>query len=204
MSPSSGNIVSDTHLLHCVSKKALYLPCYSFDKHEPILIILSRNVIEKVGNQKVLYFPTSSNSFYGEQRSLVAPGRIKLIQYTRNERACLASCGYWTTRGLPTRGLDDSRTGQLADVIGDFACLCFRSFGGVCETASCPVRDLSSPRVDQSASWQSASRRIRELSSYPSCKVNRPPRSHRGSFVNVQSFVQSLVLMLRSIEVVIS
>jgi len=23
--------------------------------------------------------------------------------------------GYWTTRGLPTRGLDDSQTGQLAD-----------------------------------------------------------------------------------------
>ena len=58
------------------------------------------------------------------------------------------------TRGLPTRGLDDlrtgqlvdwtsrvldkSRTGQLADAIGDFACLVFL-FGGVCETASCPV-----------------------------------------------------------------
>jgi len=26
--------------------------------------------------------------------------------------------------------------------------LSFRSFGGICETASCPVRDLSSPRVD--------------------------------------------------------
>ena len=55
-------------------------------------------------------------------------------------------------------------------------------FGGICETASCPVRDLSSPRVDWcaiclvreltsprdvlSASWQSASWRIRELSSY--------------------------------------
>ena len=25
--------------------------------------------------------------------------------------------------------------------------LSFRSFGGICETASCPVRDLSSPRV---------------------------------------------------------
>jgi len=26
--------------------------------------------------------------------------------------------GNWTTRGLPTRGLDISRTGQLADVAG--------------------------------------------------------------------------------------
>jgi len=68
------------------------------------------------------------------------------------------------THGLPTRGLDDSRTGhladwstrgldnsrtgQVADAIGDFACLVFL-FGSICETASCPVRDLSSPRVDQ-------------------------------------------------------
>ena len=30
------------------------------------------------------------------------------------------------TRGLPTRGLDDSRTGQLADATGDdFMCLVF-------------------------------------------------------------------------------
>jgi len=50
--------------------------------------------------------------------------------------------GYWTTRGV-----DKSRTGQLADAIDDFACLVFL-FGGICETASCPVRDLSSPRVD--------------------------------------------------------
>ena len=33
------------------------------------------------------------------------------------------------------------------------------------QSATCPVRELSSPRVDQSASWQSASWRIRELSS---------------------------------------
>ena len=89
--------------------------------------------------------------------------------------------GYWTTRGYAnsrtgrlvdwtSRGLnnsrnllDNSRTGQLADATGDFACLVF--VGGICETASCPVRDLSSPRDVQSASWQSASWRIRELSS---------------------------------------
>jgi len=47
----------------------------------------------------------------------------------------------WTTRGLV-----NSRTGQLADAIGDFACLVFL-FGGICETASYPVRDLSSARV---------------------------------------------------------
>jgi len=50
-----------------------------------------------------------------------------------------------------TRGLDNSRTGQVADAIGDFACLVFL-FGGICETASYPVCDLSSPRVGVSAS----------------------------------------------------
>jgi len=40
------------------------------------------------------------------------------------------------TRGMPTRGLDDSRTGQLADATGDFACLVFVLFGGICESAS--------------------------------------------------------------------
>jgi len=86
--------------------------------------------------------------------------------------------GYWTTRGLPTRGLDDSRTGhltdwstrildnsqtgQLADAIGDFTCLVFL-FGGICQTASCSVRDLSNPRVDQSARYPVRELAIREL-----------------------------------------
>ena len=54
-----------------------------------------------------------------------------------------------------TRGLDNSRAGQLADVTCDFACIVF-----VLLAAS------ARPRVVQSASWQSASWRIRELSSY--------------------------------------
>ena len=37
----------------------------------------------------------------------------------------------------------------------------------VVQSTTCPVREMSSPRVVQSASWQSASWRIRELSSYP-------------------------------------
>jgi len=70
------------------------------------------------------------------------------------------------TRGLPTRGLDDSRIGHLADwsTRGCNRRLCVLSF---------PVwrhlrdHELSSTRLVQSASWQSASWRIRELSSYP-------------------------------------
>ena len=42
------------------------------------------------------------------------------------------------TRGLPTRGLDDSRTGQLADAIGDFACLVWEGvFCGLRNAESC-------------------------------------------------------------------
>ena len=78
--------------------------------------------------------------------------------------------GYWTTRGYAnsriansrtgrladwtSRGLVNSRTGQLADAIGDFACLVFL------------LAASARPRVVQSASWQSASWRIHELSSY--------------------------------------
>ena len=101
------------------------------------------------------------------------------------------------TRGLPTRGLDDSRTGHLADwstrgldnsrtgQVADWTTrgchrwLCMLSFRfwrhlrdrelsspRLVQSASWPVREMSSPRDVQSASWQSASWRIRELSSY--------------------------------------
>jgi len=79
--------------------------------------------------------------------------------------------GYWTTRGYAnsrtvnsrsgrladwtTRVLDKSRTGQFADATGDFACLIFVLLAASART-----------RVVQSASWQSASWRMRELSSY--------------------------------------
>jgi len=80
-------------------------------------------------------------------------------------RAVHPSCsaGYWTTCGYAnsriansrtgrladwtTRILDKLRTGQLADVTGDFACLVFVLLVAS-KTASCPVRDLSFPRVD--------------------------------------------------------
>ena len=50
-------------------------------------------------------------------------------------------------------------TGQLADATGDFACLVFVL-----------LATSARPRVVQSASWQSASWRIRELSSNLSSK----------------------------------
>jgi len=59
-------------------------------------------------------------------------------------------------RGLPTRGLDDSRTGQLAywttlRCQRRLCVLSFRSYGGICETASCPVTLQSTWGVQTSA-----------------------------------------------------
>ena len=45
--------------IHCVSKKIPDVFSYNSRTHCRIFIIFGRNIIEKVGNQKVLYFPTS-------------------------------------------------------------------------------------------------------------------------------------------------
>jgi len=37
------------------------LACYNFDAHEWIWIVFGRNVTDKVGNQKTLYYATSNN-----------------------------------------------------------------------------------------------------------------------------------------------
>ena len=106
-------------------------------------------------------------------------------------RSCISSLcqnaaccfGYWTTRGyansrianLPTRGLDDSRTGHLADwstrgldnsrtgQVADWTTLgCHRRFCMLSFPFWRHLRDreLSSPRLVQCASWL-----VRELSS---------------------------------------
>ena len=47
--------------LHCVSKNVPPLTCYNLYTHGSIATIFGKNVAEKVGNQNVLYFPTSPN-----------------------------------------------------------------------------------------------------------------------------------------------
>jgi len=47
--------------MHHVSKKCPIFGCYNFDAHEWILIFFGTNVTDKVGNQKTLYYATSSN-----------------------------------------------------------------------------------------------------------------------------------------------
>jgi len=49
-------------VLHCVSKKRpTFTTCYNFYIHSSITTIFGINVAEKVGNQSVLYFPTTPN-----------------------------------------------------------------------------------------------------------------------------------------------
>jgi len=45
----------------CLKKNVPPLACYNFDTHEWILIFFGRNVTDKVGNQKTLYYATSNN-----------------------------------------------------------------------------------------------------------------------------------------------
>ena len=104
------------------------------------------------------------------------------------------------TRGLPTRGLDNSRTGQVADWTTRgchrrLSCLVygFSSFG---ETASCPVRELTSsrvvysPRVDQSSKCPVRELAIRELE-YP--RVVQLPLEQLDTFQFATESVQGIV-----------
>jgi len=56
--------------------------------------------------------------------------------------------GYWTTRGYANSRIANSRTGQLADATGDFACLVFILLAAsarppVVQSARCAVRELA-------------------------------------------------------------
>ena len=48
-------------IIHCVSKNVPPLSCYNLYIHGSIATIFGTNVAEKVGNQNMLYFPTSPN-----------------------------------------------------------------------------------------------------------------------------------------------
>ena len=66
--------------------------------------------------------------------------------------ACVDAIGAWVRSNRLKMNADKTQlmwlvTGQLADDTVDFACLVFVLLAA-CETASCPVRDLSSPQVD--------------------------------------------------------
>jgi len=45
----------------CLKKRPTFTTCYNFHIHSSIATIFGTNVTKKVGNQNVLYFPTSPN-----------------------------------------------------------------------------------------------------------------------------------------------
>jgi len=53
--------IACTTYIHRVSKNVPPLACYNSDAHEWIWIFFVRNVTDKVGNQKTLYYATSNN-----------------------------------------------------------------------------------------------------------------------------------------------
>jgi len=55
---------NSSDVLHRVSKNVPPLACYNFDALEWILICFGRNVTNKVGNQKTLYYVTSNNLWF--------------------------------------------------------------------------------------------------------------------------------------------
>jgi len=62
--PVFGSITQNSRDLHCVQKNITTLSRCNSDVHESIFITFGTSVTEKVGNQKVLHFPTSPNSCF--------------------------------------------------------------------------------------------------------------------------------------------
>jgi len=55
--------------MYTVSQKNVpILTCYNFDTHGSITIILETHITDKLSNQNVLYFPTSPNLCFWENR----------------------------------------------------------------------------------------------------------------------------------------
>ena len=70
-------------------KKRPPLACYNFDAHEWILIFFGRNVTDKVGNQKTLYYATSNNSFL---HYLAKCGNTKITHFTQLDCVTHTQC----------------------------------------------------------------------------------------------------------------
>jgi len=83
--------------LHRVSKKKLPT-CYNFDAHEWILILFGRNVTDKVGNQKTLYYATSNNLCF-----------CTTCQTGKHENHIFHSTGLCYTHNAPVRCLPERK-----------------------------------------------------------------------------------------------
>jgi len=58
---SDDNHKAQAEYTPCLKKRPTFTTYYNFYIHSPIATIIGTNVDEKVGNQNILYFPTSPN-----------------------------------------------------------------------------------------------------------------------------------------------
>jgi len=78
------------------------LACYNFDTHKWILIFFGRNVTDKVGNQKTLYYATSSNLCF-----------CTTWQNVVMQKSHFHSVGLCYTHNAPTRCLPERKNCHL-------------------------------------------------------------------------------------------
>ena len=91
--------------LHRVSKNVPPLACYNFDTHDWILILFGRNVTDKVGNQKALYYATSNNLCF------CTPGKTG-----KHENHIFHSVGLCYMHNAPVRSLPERKKFVICDV----------------------------------------------------------------------------------------
>ena len=92
--------------LYTVSQKNVPpLACYNFDAHEWILIFFGRNVTDKLGNQKTLYYATSNNLY-----ASALPGKTR-----KHENHIFHSIGLCYTHSAPVCYLSE-RKNVICDV----------------------------------------------------------------------------------------
>ena len=78
------------------------LACYNFDAHKWILIFFGKNVTDKVGNQKMLYYATSitcASALLGKKR--------------KHENHIFHSIGFCYTHNAPVRYVPKSKNCHL-------------------------------------------------------------------------------------------
>ena len=99
--------VKDLHkTVHRVSKNVPHLACYNFNAHEWIWIFFGRNVTDKVGNQKTLYYATSNNLCF-----CTIPGKRR-----KHENHIFHSIGLCYTHNALVRYLPERKEIVIGDV----------------------------------------------------------------------------------------
>jgi len=111
-----------------VSKNVPPLACYNFDAHEWILIFFGRNVTDKIGNQKTLYYATSNNLCF-----------CTTWQNAKTRRSHISlNNGLCYTHNAPVRCLPESSPFPQIDIIGAVV-IVWRVRGKIIRSVLCSI-----------------------------------------------------------------